>query len=142
MIETINGQSKGWVAGIARLLRSFPLADELFSRLFFGIMQFFSRPFRAPGKGSTSWCEFHLNRGFCSLPNGRFCSHECSQGTGLNTPCPEGFQPSHSWGYRITGCWCDTFRGSTMICCDCTPVTNSPYIPSWGDCGCMHLLDS
>lgn len=141
MIEVIGQRSKGILANLSRRMRKSVYIDQLFSTLFYRVMRFLTIPFFGWRKINTSWCEIQLNKGYCALPNGKYCSQACSEGVGLSTQCPEGYQPSHSWGYRVTGCWCDTFRGSSLVCCDCTLVTNSPYRASAADCGCMHVLD-
>ncbi|WP_280772305.1 hypothetical protein [Salipaludibacillus daqingensis] len=141
MIEVIDQQSKRLVTNIARTLSNNVYLDQLFSNLFQNVLKIMTNPFRI-GNAHPSWCEVLLNRGHCRLPNGLFCSQACRDGVGVMTKCPEGYQPSLSWGFRVTGCWCDTFRGSSIVCCDCTPITNSPYEVTPSDCGCMHFLDS
>ncbi|PYZ94981.1 hypothetical protein CR194_05550 [Salipaludibacillus keqinensis] len=132
---------KSFFADIARKTSRTMDMDQFFSSWFFRMMTFFSSRFTGSRKAQPSWCEHQVYKGYCNLPNGQFCSKECSEGMGLEGRCPEGFQPSHSWGYRVTGCWCDTFRGRNIICCDCTPSWNSPFQPSPADCGCFHFMD-
>ncbi|MDG5786176.1 hypothetical protein QA612_01640 [Evansella sp. AB-P1] len=141
MIDIISLKSKVMFHGIARMISKSMYLDQLFNDCFYKLIAFFRFPsFRSRGKG-RAWCELNQNLGRCNLPNNQYCSKECMEGVGLSTRCPQGYHPSHSWGYQVTGCWCDTFRGRSIVCCDCTPVTNSPYQPSSEDCGCMHFLN-
>lgn len=138
----INQRSILFFELLARWVNKSAYVDSIFNDLFYGVLRIFNLPIFSNGRRkSRAWCEHQKNWGTCSLPNGRFCSYECSEGIGLETRCPPGYQPSHAWGYRITGCWCDSFHGRTLVCCDCTPSTNSPYQSTFADCGCMHLLD-
>lgn len=140
MYGTLSYKSKLFSEKIAKYLRKSAYVDIYFNDLFYSMMHFFRSPFGG-SRASSSWCEIQKNLGYCQQPNGLFCSEECRSGYGLTTRCPQGFQPSHAWGFRITGCWCDTYQGRSVVCCDCTPITNSPYSPSTADCGCMHFLD-
>jgi hypothetical protein len=140
MIGIINAKTKPFFENTARLFSRWAYADSLLNDWFYSVLKFFRFPLFERGPGRR-WCEIQHYKGICSLPNGRFCSSECMQGSGLSSKCPEGFQPSHAWGYRFTGCWCDTFQGRSIVCCDCTPVSNHPYNPTAADCGCMHFLE-
>lgn len=136
MYDALNYRSKVFFERVARLTSNKIHINQFMSNMFNGMMKF-SRGWK---RADASYCEVNLNIGSCSQPNGKFCSDECWQGYGLTTRCPEGYQPSHSWGFRYTGCWCDTYLGRNVVCCDCTPSYNSPYVPSSEDCGCMHYL--
>ena len=137
MFDVLNHSSKGFSEKAARFTRHKIHLNQFMSNMFEGMVEFSQGWKRA----DASFCEVQLNTGYCRQPNGRFCSNECWQGYGLTTRCPEGFQPSYSWGFRYTGCWCDTYLGRNVICCDCTPAYNSPYVPSSEDCACMQYLN-
>ncbi|MCD8511816.1 MAG: hypothetical protein LRY73_19495 [Bacillus sp. (in: Bacteria)] len=140
MLEGMMLKSRLFSENLSKLISKSALIDNLFSDMFYGILQFF-RPRKKEERGSPRWCEIQKNLGYCHQPYGKFCSEECMGYGKLTTKCPQGYQPSHAWDYPYTGCWCDTFNGRNVICCDCTPITNSPYRISKADCGCMHYMD-
>jgi len=140
MIEALQQRSQSFFEAVARTTGKKRYIDQLFSDIFQGVMKIFGGSLFGDRGSKRQWCERQVATGRCNLPNNQYCSAECSSGVGLASRCPAGFQPSHAWGYRVTGCWCDTVQGRSSICCDCTPVSNSPYQPSTADCGCMHVL--
>ncbi|SDY31499.1 hypothetical protein SAMN05421736_101935 [Evansella caseinilytica] len=141
LMEGFAQKTRPLFESAAKFIRKSAYADSFINDIFYHLLQLFRFPFSRGKRSSRSWCEYQKNIGVCSLPNGRFCSAQCMEGVGVAARCPDGYHPSHSWGYQITGCWCDTYRGRSIVCCDCTPITNSPYVPTAEDCGCMHYLD-
>ncbi len=138
MMHTLDLVSRRFSEQAARFFRGKDFLHTVMNDIFHGAMAFSRHPlggsFRSP-----QWCEAVLNEGRCLLPNGRYCNSSCMGAIGLETPCPPGYQPSLAWGFPITGCWCDTVAGRGTVCCDCTPIGNSPYSRSAADCGCVHF---
>jgi hypothetical protein len=139
MIFSMDQWSRAYYESLARMVRRKETLFTILNDMFQGTMSFVSRPIPRLSR-KAEWCEVTSQLGRCRIPNQRYCSGDCSSGTGLSSKCPPGFRVSHVWGYRATGCWCDTFQGRSIVCCDCTPASSSPYERSSADCGCMHLI--
>lgn len=139
MLSALDRFSKICFAAIARFIERKEVLMVIFQDMFYGAIRIARDPFGG-GYVNHPWCELRVDTGRCNLPNQRFCTQACMGGYGVSGQCPPGFRPSHVWGYRITGCWCDTFQGRNIVCCDCTPADNSPYVRTAADCGCMHFI--
>lgn len=139
MILSIDQWSRAFYESVARMVRRKETIFTIVNDMFHGTMSFVANSFSRQSR-KAEWCEIQHEFGQCRLPNQKYCNWTCASGTGITSRCPPGYRVSHMWGYSATGCWCDTFQGRSVVCCDCTPVSTSPYERSFEDCGCMHFL--
>lgn len=139
MILSMDQWSRAVYERMARMIRQNEPIFTILNDMFHGTMSFVAGPFSRQNR-KNGWCEIQRQFGQCRLPNQRYCNRACASGTELDSKCPPGYRASYVWGYSATGCWCDTFQGISVVCCDCTPVSRSPYERSSEDCGCMHFL--